>query len=84
MISITIEVPSGVDLEERLDAARDLARKHGTCVEGDTEVGSFFGGAYAGSWVRLQDRLTINVSRTAIPVPKPILQKAVLKFLKQS
>ena len=79
-MSKSFEVRLSRDPEQVIADARTAASQNGVRFEGDSQTGHFAGHGIEGSYLILDDTLSINISKKPFIMPWSMIESTVNKF----
>lgn len=79
-MSKSFEIKLNRDPDEFIAKARNMAQSHGVLFEGDGQTGRFAGHGIEGSYLILEDTLSIQISKKPFIMPWNLIESTVRKY----
>lgn len=79
-MSKSFEIKLNRDPDEFIAKARAMAHSHGVLFEGDGQTGHFAGHGIEGSYLILEDTLSIQISKKPFIMPWSLIESTVRKY----
>jgi hypothetical protein len=79
-MSKSFEIKLNRDPKEFLAKARDMAHSHGVQFESNGQTGQFAGHGIEGSFLILEDTLSIQISKKPFIMPWSVIEATVRKY----